>query len=141
MILGGPEAAADYAAILVRPGAPDYIVLGEGEETLRQLLVQLEEGQADFPGSPGSPGAKGDKIQRTPDRAPLDLAALPFSLFRSERLSPPDPILRSFAGVPLSVHLLHVGLDGGEEPPGFTTGPGQSRSTKIHYGGCPDGKS
>lgn len=78
VILGGPEAAADYAAILERPGAPDYIVLGEGEETLRQLLVQLEEGQADFSRIAGLAWRQGDMIQRNPDRAPIDLATLPF---------------------------------------------------------------
>ena len=78
VILGGPEATADYAAILKRPGAPDYIVLGEGEETLRELLVKLGEGQADLSSVAGLALRQGGKILRTPDRDPIDLAAIPF---------------------------------------------------------------
>lgn len=78
VILGGPEATADYAAILQRPGAPDFIVLGEGEETLRQLLLQLEKGQADFSSIAGLAWCQGGKVLRTPDRPPVDLAAIPF---------------------------------------------------------------
>lgn len=78
VILGGPEAAADYEAILARPEAPDYIILGEGEETLRELLIRLEQGQADLASVAGIAFRQGGVIQRTPDRPPLDLATLPF---------------------------------------------------------------
>ena len=78
VILGGPEATADYAAILMRPGAPDYIVLGEGEATLHELLLNLEAGQTDLTHVAGLAWRQGGKVQRTPDRPPLDLAAVPF---------------------------------------------------------------
>ncbi|NLC52936.1 MAG: B12-binding domain-containing radical SAM protein [Firmicutes bacterium] len=78
VILGGPEATADYAAILKRPGAPDYIVLGEGEATLRELLVKLEGGQPDLSSIAGLAWCQGGEPERTPDRAPIDLATLPF---------------------------------------------------------------
>ncbi|NLM37140.1 MAG: DUF4080 domain-containing protein, partial [Firmicutes bacterium] len=78
VILGGPEATADYAAILQRPGAPDFIVLGEGEETFRQLLLQLERGQADYASIDGLAWRQEGQVQRTPDRPPIDPATIPF---------------------------------------------------------------
>ncbi len=78
VILGGPEATADDEAILRRTGAPDYIVRGEGEETLRELLTKLQRGEKDCSSVAGLTFREGDAIRRIPDRAPIDLAAIAF---------------------------------------------------------------
>lgn len=79
VLLGGPEAAADYGGILLRPGAPDYIILGEGEVTLRELLAKLQRREVELLSTlPGLAFREGSSIRRTADRAPLDLATLPF---------------------------------------------------------------
>ncbi|HEY8393002.1 MAG TPA: DUF4080 domain-containing protein [Capillibacterium sp.] len=78
VIFGGPEAAADDEAILRRAGAPDLIVRGEGEETLRELLAKLRRGEKDFSAVAGISYREGTIIRRTPDRAPIDLATIPF---------------------------------------------------------------
>ncbi|NLY91949.1 MAG: DUF4080 domain-containing protein [Firmicutes bacterium] len=78
VILGGPEATADDETILRRAGAPDFIIRGEGEETLRELLTKLQRGEEDFSSVAGMSFREGTTIRRTPDRAPIDLAAIPF---------------------------------------------------------------
>ena len=78
VVLGGPEATADYAEILSRPDAPDYIICGEGEGTLYELLTKLRMGETDLTTVPGLAFRQGELIRRTPDRAPLDLATIPF---------------------------------------------------------------
>lgn len=42
IILGGPEVSYDPGDILARHDVVDYIVMGEGEEILRRLLVELQ---------------------------------------------------------------------------------------------------
>ena len=78
VILGGPEASADYGGILARPDAPDYIICGEGEATLRELLTKLQKGETDLSTVEGLAFRQGEVIRRTPDRAPLNLETIPF---------------------------------------------------------------
>ena len=42
IVLGGPEVTYDPAEIMQQHGCVDYIVQGEGEETLRELLIALQ---------------------------------------------------------------------------------------------------
>lgn len=78
VILGGPEASADYSGILSRPDAPDYIIRGEGEATLCELLTKLRKGDSDFTTVAGLAFRQGEGIRRTPDRTPLNLETIPF---------------------------------------------------------------
>ena len=78
VILGGPEASADWAALLQQPVAPDYIVCGEGEETLRQLLHYLTSGKPDRAAINGLAYKDGGRVVATPPPAPLDLEKIPF---------------------------------------------------------------
>jgi radical SAM superfamily enzyme YgiQ (UPF0313 family) len=78
VILGGPEASADYDSILRQAVAPDFIVRGEGEETLRELLGFIETGKPDLQTLPGLAFKNGDQICLTPLRPPLDLEKIPF---------------------------------------------------------------
>lgn len=45
IILGGPEVSYDSTELLEQHGFIDYIIQGEGEETLRLLLASLAQGQ------------------------------------------------------------------------------------------------
>ena len=76
-ILGGVHPSFMYREILESTAAVDYVVVGEGEEPLRRLLLALERGE-DPAGVPGIAFRKGEGIAVTP-RPPLieDLDALP----------------------------------------------------------------
>lgn len=78
VMLGGPEASADFATILRQPAAPDYIVCGEGEETLRQLLKYLKTGEPEPAVINGLAYKDGDLVVATPPREPLDLEEISF---------------------------------------------------------------
>ncbi|SDF37304.1 Radical SAM superfamily enzyme YgiQ, UPF0313 family [Sporolituus thermophilus DSM 23256] len=45
IVLGGPEVSYDPAEVMVSHAAVDYIVQGEGEETLYRLLCSLQSGK------------------------------------------------------------------------------------------------
>ena len=66
-LLGGVHASFMYRELLESCGALDYVVIGEGEATLRELLGVLESG-----GDPGSvPGVafrRAGEVVRTPER-------------------------------------------------------------------------
>jgi len=44
IILGGPEASGDATTILMQNSAVDFVVQGEGEESVPELLTQLSQG-------------------------------------------------------------------------------------------------
>ncbi|UPU36724.1 cobalamin-dependent protein [Geomonas paludis] len=75
-ILGGIHPSFMYREILDSSASVDYIVIGEGEETLTRLLETLEQG-GDPAGVPGLAYRDGSEIKATPP-APLieDLDAL-----------------------------------------------------------------
>lgn len=66
-ILGGVHPSFCYEEIFATTGAVDYIVCGEGEATLRELLAALREG-ADPSRIPGLAFCRGDAVVRTPPR-------------------------------------------------------------------------
>lgn len=78
LVLGGPHASIFDERILF--SAPsDYVVRGEGERTLVELLSALAAGR-DPAGTPGLSCLREGRLVRGPDRPPLDeaeLAALP----------------------------------------------------------------
>ncbi|MBJ6752852.1 B12-binding domain-containing radical SAM protein [Geomonas anaerohicana] len=75
-ILGGIHPSFMYREILAEGGGVDYVVIGEGEQTLTRLLQTLEQG-GDPAGVPGLAYRDGDGTKVTP-AAPLieDLDAL-----------------------------------------------------------------
>ena len=78
VIVAGSD-ASDHAAAYLRAGA-HYVLLGEGEETLAQLLDRLA-GRTAMPLGDilGLAWLEGDRLHENPRRAPItDLDALPF---------------------------------------------------------------
>ncbi|HHU51083.1 MAG TPA: B12-binding domain-containing radical SAM protein [Firmicutes bacterium] len=90
IILGGPEVSTDPQEIMEEEPGIDYIVRGEGEETLLELLRYLAHGVGKVSQIAGLAYREGSRIQITPSRAPLpDLAVIPFpyedlSLFKNK---------------------------------------------------------
>lgn len=79
VVVGGPHASSYPEEILQDPHV-DYVVLGEGERTLLELLDALEGG-SDPEGVPGIAYRGGGSVRTTPPRAPLaepELDRLPF---------------------------------------------------------------
>jgi len=78
ILLGGPEVSYDCAHFLQRFPAVDVIVVGEGEETLRELLHQYERGDRTFSAVRGLYVRDGaGRIHSTGTRAKVDLEQLP----------------------------------------------------------------
>ena len=79
-IIGGIHPTFMHEEVLNSSAAVDYIVCGEGETTLRELLTVLEAG-GDVATVPGLAYRQGDAIVRTPKRRFMesidDLPALP----------------------------------------------------------------
>lgn len=76
-VLGGVHASFMYREILAAKSAVDYIVIGEGESTLRQLLHVLERA-GDPAAVPGLAYRRGESLVVTPVADPVaDLDALP----------------------------------------------------------------
>lgn len=90
IVLGGPEVSYDTAEWMNRLPAVDFIVMGEGEETFRDLLRQIagdrkyhfvfglayrKEGQAEAIITPGRPKLDLNAIP-TPQRFPEDIPTL-----------------------------------------------------------------
>ncbi|PKR86853.1 B12-binding domain-containing radical SAM protein [Heyndrickxia camelliae] len=82
IVLGGPEVTYDFTYWLKRMPEVDYIVVGEGEETFKQLLLQLN-GPMDIENVQGISYMKEGKVVINPPRAKIDLKQLP-SPFRFE---------------------------------------------------------
>lgn len=82
IVIGGPEVSYDVYEWMERVPEFDFIVMGEGEETFKQLLTQLQ-GEHDFTQVKGIAYRKDGKIQFTPQGNKIDLRELP-SPFRFE---------------------------------------------------------
>ena len=82
IVLGGPEVTYDVSYWLERLNDVDFIVIGEGEITFKQLLHQLH-GEKDFSSISGLAFRKQDENFITAQRNKVDLKELP-SPFRFE---------------------------------------------------------
>ncbi|MBU8877584.1 B12-binding domain-containing radical SAM protein [Bacillus sp. FJAT-29790] len=82
IIVGGPEVSYDVQDWMENVDEFDFIVIGEGEETFKQLLTELTE-QTQFEIVPGVAFRKDGQIKINPQRNKLDLRDLP-SPFRFE---------------------------------------------------------
>jgi len=87
-IAGGQHFAGDNIAEALNSGI-DYVVIGEGEETIRELLSALED-KLDIGNVKGIAYLEGGEIVRTPGREPItDFDRLPlpdFSLIRYAKI-------------------------------------------------------
>jgi anaerobic magnesium-protoporphyrin IX monomethyl ester cyclase len=82
IVMGGPEVTYDVHDWMVNVPEFDFIVIGEGEETFKQLLTELE-GSKQFSSVPGIAYRVDNLIKINPQRNKLDLKELP-SPFRFE---------------------------------------------------------
>lgn len=79
IILGGPEVSYDPASLLAKNSFIDYIVVGEGEASLLDLLGYITAGRHILADIPGIAYRKGPDIALTKPRPLIpDLDALPF---------------------------------------------------------------
>ncbi|WP_286231277.1 B12-binding domain-containing radical SAM protein [Neobacillus mesonae] len=76
IVLGGPEVTYDTAWWMENYPEIDFIVIGEGEQTFKQLLTEMESSQA-FENVPGIAYRKNGQIHSTLQRNKLDLKELP----------------------------------------------------------------
>lgn len=82
IILGGPEVTYDVHEWLERLPEVDYIVIGEGEETFKELLTAIRDGESTEEIS-GVCFRKEERLKINPQRNKLNLKDLP-SPFRFE---------------------------------------------------------
>lgn len=78
-VLGGPLPSVAPAETLELMPAVDYVVVGEGEHVLLQLIQQLEQGKA--PDSEGVCYKKGGSLFYRPQTSHVDIEALPFPAY------------------------------------------------------------
>lgn len=76
LMLGGPEVSYDTELWMNRLPAVDFIVMGEGEETFRDLLRQIA-GERKYHFVFGLAYRKGEQVIINPGRPKLDLNAIP----------------------------------------------------------------
>ncbi|MCM3705860.1 MULTISPECIES: B12-binding domain-containing radical SAM protein [Cytobacillus] len=82
IVVGGPEVTYDVADWMKNVNEFDYIVIGEGEETFKQLLTELNSSM-NMENVHGLAFRENDKVRINPQRNKLDLRDLP-SPFRFE---------------------------------------------------------
>lgn len=76
IILGGPEVSYDTKEWLDRVPEADFIVRGEGEETFKQLLAEIE-GEQNFSRLAGIGYRNDGEVILTPSRPNLDIQSIP----------------------------------------------------------------
>jgi radical SAM superfamily enzyme YgiQ (UPF0313 family) len=86
IVLGGPEVTYDVSYWLDRLSDADFIVIGEGEITFKQLLEQLN-GDKDFSSISGLAYRIDEKKEISPQRNKVDLKELPSPYRFEEDLS------------------------------------------------------
>lgn len=77
VVLGGPHPAL-FPESTVRDDLVDFVVRGEGEETMLELVEALERGETDFSNIKGICFQQDGRVINTPDREFLDMDSLPF---------------------------------------------------------------
>lgn len=76
IVVGGPEVTYDVHDWMVKVPEFDFIVIGEGEETFKQLLTELRDSKM-IATVPGIAYRQENAIKINPQRNKLDLKALP----------------------------------------------------------------
>lgn len=77
IVVGGPEVTYDYNDWMDKVPAFDFIVIGEGEQTFKQLLNEVENNQQQLEQVHGIVYRKEGKVVVNPQRNKLDLRELP----------------------------------------------------------------
>lgn len=78
ILLGGPEVSYDGVDIMEANPLIDFIVVGEGEETFKELMDSLTE-DLDMAAVDGLIWRNGDKVIQNPSRDPISLDSVPFA--------------------------------------------------------------
>lgn len=86
VVLGGPEVTYDTREWMEKIPEVDFIIIGEGEQSFKQLLDELH-GERNFENVSGIAYRKENTLQFRPQRNKVDLKELP-SPFRFFRRSP-----------------------------------------------------
>lgn len=76
IILGGPEVSYDTCEWMAKHPNIDFIVMGEGEQTFKQLLTEMKSKQ-NYKKVPGIAFRENGKVVFTPQMNKLDLKELP----------------------------------------------------------------
>lgn len=76
IVVGGPEVTYDVQDWMETTPEFDFLIIGEGEETFKQLLLQLE-GEHDFSKVMGIAYRENGEIRVTPQANKIDLRQLP----------------------------------------------------------------
>ncbi|MEH7886482.1 B12-binding domain-containing radical SAM protein [Bacillus sp. JJ1609] len=76
IVVGGPEVTYDVMDWMKEAEEFDFIVIGEGEQTFKLLLAEIE-GDQDYKKVPGIAYRNGGSIQMNPQQNKLDLKELP----------------------------------------------------------------
>ncbi len=76
IVLGGPEVTYDTAEWMEKSPDVDFIVIGEGEQTFKQLLQEIETTQ-NYRNVPGVAYRENGHVRITPQMNKLDLRVLP----------------------------------------------------------------
>ncbi|WP_019153032.1 B12-binding domain-containing radical SAM protein [Robertmurraya massiliosenegalensis] len=83
IVFGGPEVTYDVVDWMEQVPEVDFIVIGEGEETFKQLLQQLHNKEINYTEVKGIAYREDGKVRITPQSNKIDLRELP-SPFRFE---------------------------------------------------------
>ena len=115
IVVGGPEVTYDVQDWMHEVPEFDFIVIGEGEQTFKQLLSALAS-EADFSEVPGIAFRKDMSIRMNPQRNKLDLKELP-SPYRFEadlpHLSKRVTYLETSRGCPFSCQFCLSSIEVG----------------------------
>lgn len=77
--VGGPEVSYDAKKVLEQNKAISLVMVGEGEETMKELCLQCAKGKEEnFSQVAGIVYKKGDKIIENPPRLPMNMDDIPF---------------------------------------------------------------
>lgn len=103
IILGGPEVSYDPEKIMKQQNAVDYIVQGEGEETMKALLAALKSNTA-VNGIPGLTLRENERIIVGEPQVVADLNTIPFPYYDEDIVKLKDKIIyyESARGCPFS---------------------------------------
>jgi anaerobic magnesium-protoporphyrin IX monomethyl ester cyclase len=77
IIVGGPEVSYDTFDWMRRVPDFDFVVMGEGEETLKQILTELSSGQKEFAKIPGIAYRVNEEIKVNTQQPKLELRDIP----------------------------------------------------------------